>query len=161
MKKMSIGVLVVLALGLAFGQSVVAGPNPPPQDVDPTPFVIPAGSVFGECAFDVEAAFTGKAKTIDLPGDAFIFTSPGVHVTLTNLDNLKQVTLNITGVFHQTIKANGDVVTVVTGRNLLGDPVAGFVLAIGNFSFVFDAGGTLIQPLKGKGKLTDVCGLID
>lgn len=160
MKKMGIRVLVLLALGLAFGRSVVAAPNPP-QEVDSTPFVIPAGGVFGECAFDVEVSFTGKAKTIDLPGDVFIITSPGLHVTLRNLDNLEQVTLNVTGVFHQTTKANGDVVTVVTGRNLLGDPDAGFVLAIGNFSYVFDAGGNLSQPLKGKGKLTDVCGLID
>jgi hypothetical protein len=52
-------------------------------------------------------------------------------------------------------------VTVVTGRNLLGDPEAGFVLAIGNFSFVFDAGGNLIQPLAGKGTLTNICELID
>ena len=160
MKKMFVGVLVLLALGSAFGTSAVAVPNPP-QDVDPTPFVIPAGAVFGECAFDVELSLTGKAKTIDLPGDAFIFTSPGVQVTLTNLDNLNQVTLNVTGAFHQTTKANGDVVTVATGRNLLGDPVAGFVLAIGKFSYVFDAGGTLIQPLAGKGTLTEVCGLID
>lgn len=159
MKTMVIGVFVLLALGSAFGNPAAAAPSPPV--IADTTFVIPAGSVFGECAFDVELSLTGKAKTIDLPGDAFILTSPGVQVTLTNLDNLKQVTLNVTGVFHQTTKANGDVVTVVTGRNLLGDPVAGFVLAIGNFSYVFNAGGTLIQPLTGKGTLTEVCGLID
>jgi hypothetical protein len=32
---------------------------------------------------------------------------------LTNLDNGNQVTLNITGAFHVTTLANGDVVTVV------------------------------------------------
>jgi hypothetical protein len=35
------------------------------------------------------------------------------------------------------------------------------VLAIGNFSFVFDAGGNLIQPLEGKGQLIDACALIE
>jgi hypothetical protein len=47
--------------------------------------------------------------------------------------------------------------TVATGRNLLGDPDAGLVIAIGDFSFVFDAKGNLIQPLTGEGQLIDVC----
>ena len=50
----------------------------------------------------------------------------------------KTVTLNITGMFHQSTASNGDTATVVTGRNLQGDPDAGFVLAIGLFSFKFD-----------------------
>jgi hypothetical protein len=96
-----------------------------------------------------------------LPGGRFIFTSPGLTATLTNLENEKQMRLNITGAFHQTTLENGDVVTVATGRNFLGDPEAGFVLAKGRFSFVFDAEGNLVQPLAGKGKLTDVCALLD
>lgn len=49
------------------------------------------------------------------------------------------------------------------GRTLFTSPgldEAGFVLAIGNFSFAFDAEGTLIQPLAGKGQLIDVCELL-
>ena len=103
----------------------------------------------------------GKGKTIELRGDRSIITSPGLDATVTNLDNpSKRVTLNITGVFHQTTKGDGSLVAVVTGRNLLFDPDAGFVLAIGRFSFVFDASGNLIQPLRGKGQLIDVCALI-
>ncbi len=84
-----------------------------------------------------------------------------VATTLTNLDNPEnQETLNITGAFHQTTLENGDVVTVATGRNLLGDPEAGFVLAIGDFSFVFDKEGNLIQPLSGEGQLIDICALL-
>jgi hypothetical protein len=55
---------------------------------------------------------------------------------------------------------NGDVVTVVTGRNILGDPIAGLVLAMGRFSFVFDNTGTLIQPLQGNGRLLALCELL-
>ena len=129
-----------------------------PEDVSFT-ITIPAGEV---CTFGVQLSQSGKAKTIDLPGDRFIFTSPGLHATVTNLDDsTKQVTLNITGAFHQTTEQNGSVVTVVTGRNLLFDPQAGFVLAIGRFSFVFDVGGNLIQPLDGQGQLRDVCAMID
>jgi len=84
----------------------------PPEDIDFT-MTIPAGGV---CPFGVEISGTGKAKTIVLPGDRFIFTSPGLHATLTNLDDpAKQVTLNITGAFHQTTEQDGSVVTVSTG----------------------------------------------
>jgi hypothetical protein len=122
--------------------------------------VFPAGSVFGECAFDVQGTLTGKTKTITLPGDRLIITSPGAHITLTNLsDPSKTVTLNITGSFHQSTTQAGDMLTVVTGRNLLGDPDAGFVLAIGNFSFAFH-GSVLVQPLIGNGQLIHVCTLI-
>src|SRR5262245_48484298 len=58
-------------------------------------FVLPAGSVFGECAFDVRVALAGKGSTINLPGGRVILTSPGLHATLTNLnDPMKSVTLN-------------------------------------------------------------------
>jgi len=125
-------------------------------------FVIPANSVKpGECAFDVSLAINGKAKTITLPGNRFIATSPGLNVEVTNLSDLaKTVSLSVTGAFHQTIKSNGDIVTIVTGRNFLTDPLAGVVLAIGTFRFAFDASGNLIEPLNGQGQLINVCDLI-
>lgn len=133
----------------------------PPTDVTGS-FVLPANTIApGECAFDVNVSLSGKAGKLTLPGGRFIFTSPRLKVALTNLSNpTKSVTLNITGAMHQSTQSNGDVVTVATGRNLLGDPVAGFVLSIGNFSFVFDASGNLIQPLRGDGQLISVCKLI-
>jgi hypothetical protein len=115
----------------------------------------------GACPFPINVTVSGLAGTIELPGDRFIFTSPRLRAVITNLTDLsKTVELNIPGAFHQTTEPNGDVVTVVTGRNLLGDPVAGFVVAIGTFSFIFN-GETLVQPLAGTGQLIDVCGLID
>jgi hypothetical protein len=160
MRKIFGSVFVVLALGLLFGIPSIAAPNPPVV-VDST-FDLPADFFApGQCAFPVRLSLAGKGKTIALPSGAFIFTSPDLNATVTNLFNSHQVTLNVTGAFHQTTEANGDVVTVVTGRNLLGDPEAGFVLAIGNFSYAFDAGGNLIQPLAGRGTLTDICGLIE
>ena len=88
-----------------------------------------------------------------------IVTSPKLFATITNLsDPSKNVTLNITGAFHQSTQ-NGNAVTVVTGRNLLTDPDAGFVLAIGTFSFIFN-GPNLVQPLLGQGQLISVCNLV-
>jgi hypothetical protein len=132
----------------------------PPTDVSGSQD-LPAGAVFGECAFPVRLEQSGKAKSITLPGGRSIVTSPGLHVRLTNLNApAKSVTLNITGTFHESTDSNGDMVTVVTGRSLLGDPDAGFVLAIGSFSFKFDAAGNLVQPLAGTGQLIKVCPLI-
>jgi hypothetical protein len=99
-----------------------------------------------------------KSGVINLPNGGFISTSPAMSATLTNgSDPSRSVTLNITGSFHVF---NDGTVWIVKGRNLLGDPIAGLVLAIGNFSFVFDAAGNLIQPLTGTGELVDVCKLI-
>jgi hypothetical protein len=114
----------------------------------------------GVCAFPLLIEFTGKAKTIELSGGRTIFTSPGLTTTITNRNTGKQETLSITGAFHQTVLENGDVVTVVTGRNLLFDPIAGLVLAIGRYSYAFDAAGNLIQPLQGIGPLIDICELL-
>ena len=162
MKKRFICVLVLSALGLAFGQPAIADPNPP-IDAD---FSLDAPADIGgpgQCAFPFNlSSLNGKAKTIVLPDGRFIFTSPGLDVKVTNLNEpSKQVTLNVTGAFHVTTNAQGDTFYDVTGRNFLTDPFAGVVLAIGRFSFAFNAAGELIQPLAGKGTLTDVCGLID
>lgn len=115
----------------------------------------------GACPFPIRVTQSGKAGTIALPDARFVFTSPGVTVTVTNLaDPTRFTTLVATGAFHQTTSADGTVTTVVTGRNVLGDPLAGFVLAIGTFSFAFDADGNLVQPLAGTGELVDICALL-
>jgi hypothetical protein len=150
---------VVLALVVAAPMAVAARQAPPipvegSQDLE-------AGAVFGRCDFPIRFELSGKGQTLVLPGDRFIFTSPELTATLTNLETGKQETLVITGAFHQTTLENGDVVTVATGRNLLGDPEAGFVLAIGNFSYVFDKKGNLVQPLSGEGQLVDICTLLE
>jgi hypothetical protein len=115
------------------------------------------------CTFGVNISGQGKAKNISLPGGRTVITSPGLRVTVTNLDDpskqLKNV--NITGASHIITAPDGSTVFVFTGRNLNLDPVAGFVLAIGRFSIAFDASGNLVQPLKGKGQLIDVCTLIE
>ena len=60
--------------------------------------------------FDV----TGKGRTIFLPGGGFILTSPGLMVTLTNLDAPDHhVTLNVTGTITETVLENGNVQRVM------------------------------------------------
>jgi hypothetical protein len=114
----------------------------------------------GSCDFPLQLELSGKGKTIELPGGVFILTSPGLDVTLTNLDNGNQETFNITGSVSTTTEKNGDQVTTLTGRNFAIDPEAGTVIAIGNFSFTFDKKGNLVQPLEGEGQLIDVCELL-
>jgi hypothetical protein len=103
---------------------------------------------------------SGKEKRITLPDGTLIITSPGLDVTVTNLQNGEQARFSITGSFHQSTNEKRQVTTLTKGRSLLFDPVAGTVLASGNFSFVFNADGTLAQPLEGKGRLIDVCALL-
>jgi hypothetical protein len=92
-----------------------------------------------------------------------IVTGPGLFATVINEDNpARRVTLNLTGSWHQSTAANGDVITYAIGRNLLYDPVAEphTALTIGIFSWIFDKDGALIQPRQGKGTLTDVCAML-
>ena len=156
-------VSVMLTLTMAAPMVLAQGQGGAPGDAGFTLEIEP-GDFPGTCDFPVLLETSGKGKTIELPAkkkgvaEAFIFTSPGLDATLTNVNNPEnQETYNITGSVTQTKLENGDVETVLTGRNLAIDPEAGFVIAIGNFSFVFDAEGNLVQPLSGEGQLIDVC----
>ncbi len=151
----TLGILMALAVAAPVVSAQPGGG--PPEPIDETPQELDPGVV---CEFGVLLEQTGKTKEIDLPGDRTITIFPGTRATLTNLETGKQVTLNITGTFDERVLENGDVLTVLRGRNLALDPEAGFVLTKGRFSFAFDAEGNLIQPLSGKGKLVDVCGLL-
>src|SRR5215217_4285275 len=134
-----------------------------PEDVEGT-FIVEPGDPGGSCAFRLQLDLSGKGKEITQPDGSRIITSPGLNVTATNLDNGEQATFSITGAFHETTNpVNGDVTTKVTGRNLLSDPDAGYVLLSGNFSFVFDKNGNLIQSFEdtdGNGQVIDVCALL-
>ena len=151
---------VVLALVLA-APMVSAQPNgEAPGDASGT-IVVNPGDYPGSCDFPFSLDLSGKGKAIELPDGSLILTSPGLDVTVTNLDNPEnQATFNITGSVHQSTSENGDVVTVMTGRNFAIDPVAGTTVVIGRYSFVFDANGTLIQPQTGTGQRIDVCELL-
>jgi hypothetical protein len=158
MRTVRLAVFSLALVILSIGRPSLAAPNPP-EEISFT-VVLPAGVA---CSFDVEASITGKSKVIDLPGERFILTAPNLFVTLTNLeDPSKQVTLNATGSFEETINPDGSIVTVSRGRSVLTDPVtAGLVLVIGKFSFVTDAEGNIIQPLEGQGQIIDICQMID
>jgi hypothetical protein len=153
---------VILALTMAAPTVLAQGNGGAPEDVSGT---IPPKDVAkffpGHCSFPIQLELSGKGKVITLPDGRRILTSPGLHVTATNLDNGEQATFSITGAFHETTNPeNDEVTTKVTGRNLLFDPEAGIVLLSGNFSFVFDAEGNLIQAFEGNGQVIDVCELL-
>ena len=154
---------VILALTMAVPMVSARSVNGvAPEDVSGT---IPPKDVAkffpGHCSFPIQLELSGKGKTIELPDGRRILTSPGLFVTVTNVETGEQATLNITGTFHETTNPqNGEVTTVITGRNLLFDPEAGVVLTIGPFTYVFDAEGNLIQAFEGKGQVIDVCALL-
>jgi hypothetical protein len=138
------------------GAQNINGSQPVPQTFNITE---PAGAA---CAFTINISAQGLMKTINLPGGRMILTSPGLQAKVANAADLsKSVSLNVTGASHVTSEPNGSTVIVFSGRNLNFDPVAGFVLAIGNFRITLDAVSNVIEPLNGKGKLIDICALIE
>jgi hypothetical protein len=158
---------LVVAVPTVFAQPQGREPNPKaPQDVSvtfPPEFV---ATFPGSCDFPLQIVLSGKAKEIQLPNGGLLITSPGLDATLTNFTdpdavNPPSVTFNVTGsTVTSTDPETGDVTTVARGRNLLIDPVAGTVIAIGNFSFVSNSDGTVAEPLEGEGQLIDVCALL-
>jgi hypothetical protein len=145
----------------SLGSGRLAAQSNPNQPTEYSPvFTVPAGA---GCSFAVEISAQGRSKTIMLPGDRMVINFPGVRAAVKNLDDpAKQLqNINVTGVTHTTREPDGSTLYVVTGRNLNVDPVAGIVLSIGRFSFVLDASGNLLQPLKGKGQLVDLCALLE
>ena len=162
-----LAISVILALTMA-APTVLAqsdnGTAPEPVRAD---FIVMPGDQFGSCEdpdFPIRLQVSGKGKEITQPDGSQIFTSPGLHVTATNETTGEQATFSISGTFFETTDpVTGDVTTVITGRNLLRDPDAGVVLLSGNFSFVFDAEGNLIQSFEdtdGNGQVIDVCELL-
>jgi hypothetical protein len=156
---------VILALVVAAPSVLARSDNGKAPEELSADFTVEAGDPGGSCDFPIRLEVSGKGKTITLPNGSRIITSPGLFVTVTNLDTPEnQTTLNITGTFHEsTNPENGEVTTRITGRNLPFDPDAGINLTIGNFSFVFDAEGNLLQSFEdtdGNGQVIDVCELL-
>ena len=115
----------------------------------------------GHCSFPMQLEVSGKTKTIEQGNGGIIFTSPGAFATVTNLENGEQATFNITGSLHKSTLENGNVKTVMTGRNFALDPVAGTFVSMGSFTYVNDPTDTTnIIPVSGEGRMIDVCALL-
>jgi hypothetical protein len=152
-------IVCVLAVALALAMAVMlprATSAAPPVPVDR-----PGEVIEGECDFPVLLELSGKEKVIETGNGNTIITSPGLRATLTNLDEpTNQVTLNITGTVRVQEQANGDVVYVFRGRNLLYGPDVDFILTIGRFTGTETAEGEF-SPLTGNGRIIDVCALLE
>jgi hypothetical protein len=163
-RSMMIALTALLALAMA-APTVLAQAGPP-QDASGTIELAPNDPRFpGTCDFPMRLEFTGKTKTIELPDGGVVFSSisasPDLYVTITNLANDEQATFNVTGaVLTKKPDSEGNVETVLTGRNLAIDPVAGTVITVGRYTFVFDEAGNLVQPQEGTGNRIDVCELL-
>jgi hypothetical protein len=115
----------------------------------------------GHCSFPMQLEVSGKTKTVEQGNGGVIITSPDAFATITNTANGEQATFNITGSAHKSTLENGNVKTVMTGRNFALDPVAGTFISIGRFTFVNDPTDTTnIVPVSGEGRMIDVCALL-
>jgi len=132
----------------------------PPQD--DTDLTSPAS--WG-CDFQTRFEVAGKEKTIVLPDGSFIVTSPGLYVTVTNVDTGEALTFNATGSTHGTPRPDGSGIVdyVITGRNVALDPF-GVFLNKGRFTYTLDESDPnnikIVTPQEGKGQAIDVCALL-
>jgi hypothetical protein len=143
-----VGAALALAVALAATRDASAAPPETFEDAFP---------VEGVCDFPVLLEVSGKSKFIELPDGRSIVTSPGLRVTLTNLDKpANSASYVITGAFHQRELAGGRLLVVATGRNLLFDPSLGMFLTVGRVAFEVDEDGS-VTPLEDTGRMIDVC----
>jgi hypothetical protein len=160
--------LVLLMVGI-LSALVVAAPmvlaqsdnGAAPQEVSVTYGPEVLAQFPGHCSFPMQLEVSGKTKTVEQGNGGVIITSPDAFATVTNLENGEQATFNITGSAHKSTLENGNVKTVMTGRNFALDPVAGTFISIGRFTFVNDPTDTTnIVPVSGEGRMIDVCALL-
>jgi len=173
---LSVILALVVAAPTVLAQEGASPNGRPPEAVSEEPFVLPAKNpnvpstdpASVGCDFPVLYEPSGKGKAIYLPDGSFIFTSPDLYVTLTNVDAPEnQVTYNVTGSIHGTPQPDDPNVVdyVITGRNLASDP-AGLFLNIGRFTYTLRLDPVtgqvieIVEPQQGKGQAIDVCALL-
>ncbi|CAA9450286.1 MAG: hypothetical protein AVDCRST_MAG01-01-4492 [uncultured Rubrobacteraceae bacterium] len=155
-----VGILVALVLA-APTASARSENGAAPEDFSVTYFPEFVAQFPGHCEFPMQIEISGKTKTLEQGNGGVIISAPGQNAIITNVANGEQATFNITGSSHKSTLDNGNIETVMTGRNLLLDPVAGTVVTSGRFTFVNDPTDTTnVVPLSGNGQRIDVCELL-
>ncbi len=161
-------VATVFVAALACFAAVASGPNTEGGLAQGAPEKVTYLNEYaaGEaCEFPVRIEVNGKEKVIFLPGNRIAVASPGLRVTLTNLDEpYKQHTQVITGAVHVTLLENGDARLVFTGWNFLegfDEPLPFLGLTVGRLSMTLDPFGNYVNPPSGSAKIFDACSLIE
>jgi hypothetical protein len=157
MKRWLAPIAVIAALAAGTGPALAASAKPTPVPTDTFNIQCPGTEV-------LEAQLSGKAGTIVLPGDRFIFTGPNLRITLTGPTD-KTVSYVITGAVRATVQSDDSLYVTATGLNTIivpeanGHP-AGLFLTSGTFSWTLNPDGTERTLFSGTGKVTDVCALL-
>jgi hypothetical protein len=159
-----VGVLVhrrtlVFVLAVAFGLILVfalsrASLADSPNGVPPEPFE--DDHVEDACP-DFQGRFqeSGKVKVIELSDGREIVTAPGVHITLTNVEEPEnQITVNFNSAWHFTPLDNDEFLFVATGPLLLRPLLH---LLRGRFVARVDSAGEIIEIVSFKGNDIDLC----
>lgn len=151
--------VLAAALGVAgLALTVAPASAAPPQPTDPTAIV---GNF---CDFETSITVTGKEKIIEKGDGLSYFIAPGQKATVTNTETGESVTVNITGSFRDQLQENGDISSVLRGRNLIFGPgIDGILLTIGRATAIFTApteqnpDGTATLVTGPQGSLVNLC----
>lgn len=133
----------------------------PPTPVDPTPETFAAGEA---CQFPISASATGKLGFIELsssPQYSAISPSPGLRVTVTNLNEpAKSLRINATGAFRFVDRPDGSVEIRAAGHNFLyGEPDVGAtaLATTGPIVLVISPDGDLVDVDVSRARVRDLC----
>ncbi len=151
--------LILAGLGLPTAELARAGGrSSPPQPISVTLFIPDT-----VCGFPVQETITGKLGVINLPDGGLLVTSPATTAVFTNLsDPTKSVTINgFTGPAKVSFDQNGNTIIKGLGRGATFLPSFGIALLIGEWNFVLDPNGNILQGPTGNGQIINVCELIN
>lgn len=152
----SIAALLVTAAFLAPATAATAAP---PTSADGAE-EIPAG---GACAFPISVTYTGKGGFNVLPRNpqyVLIGISPGLKITVENLDNGNSVTINATGAFRYSEQPDGSLVIRSGGNNFLyGEPGIGAtaLATSGPVTLRVSAAGDFVEADVSRARVRDLC----
>ena len=150
--------LLTVALGVA-GSALCMAPAlaAPPAPVDFT--------IDGDfCGFETSIVVSGKEKVIDKGDGLIYYIGPGQRATVTNTETGESVTVNIAGSFRDQVQENGDIQSVLRGRNLIFGPgIEGLLLTTGRATATFtlptqqEPLGTATITSGPQGRLVNLC----
>ena len=151
--------LLTVALGIAgsaLGMTPALAAPPVPTDLT---------AIVGTfCDFETSIVVSGKEKVIEKGDGLSYYISPGQRATVTNTETGESVTVTITGSFRDQVQPNGDIRSVLRGRNLVFGPgVEGILLTIGRATATFtmptaqEPEGTVTITSGPQGRVVNLC----
>ena len=159
-KRFAVAVTVIAAL-VALVPAPVAAEKPAREGLPAAPFTLDASI----CGFAVDVAFPTNKEFMTTFSNGKQIITGSLSSTLTNEQNHKSLTINISGPGSIVIDANGNTIFTLSGRSLiylfpgqLGPGSSGLlILTSGPVTFVYDPSGNILSFDRTSSSVQDMC----